>query len=545
MKPIQRAGALFLLALGSARAELPNTSCIACHDGGDAIVQHFRDDIHAQAGLSCQDCHGGNPDPKWSEDQNRAMDPKFKNPFIGKPKRAAIPEFCGRCHSSTTVMQKYHPGARVDQVREYWTSRHGIALKKGDSKVATCVDCHGVHGILAVSNPQAPVYRNRVAETCGKCHSDPVRMAGYRDRYGRPLPVDQYERWRRSVHAKTMIEKGDLSAPTCNNCHGNHGATPPGVDSIGNVCGQCHGREADLFRASAKKAGFAEHNKLLATASNCSDCHESKSTAAAMSVKHFGECVTCHDNHAIVRPPLTMLGALPETPCAYCHDLDTQKKQFTQTRDGLLKSAESAGLHGNARFDWLVDQALLLPAHTLEGGDSAKPVLRPEFARLFEKFRIGKTHFTVLDPGQKKEVSIPFRQCGDCHTAADSVGRKTAQSLSNQMLDLIRTTASAQDVLLKAQRGGVEVRAAQDELDHAVHSQIELEALVHSFDEKGAFSKKFNEGMTHAKAALQAGYDSLKELNYRHRGLMVALGLIILVLIALGLKIRELGKNDS
>lgn len=545
MKPIQRAGALFLLLLGSAHAESPNTSCVACHGGMGSLVQRFRDDVHAQAGLSCHDCHGGNPDPKLSDDQSRAMDPKFKNPFIGKPKRAAIPEFCGRCHSSPAIMQKYQPGARVDQVREYWTSKHGIALRKGDSKVATCVDCHGVHGILAVSNPQAPVYRNRVAETCGKCHSDPARMAGYHDRYGRPLPVDQYERWQRSVHAKAMMEKGDLSAPTCNNCHGNHGATPPGLDSIGNVCGQCHGREADLFRASAKKAGFVKHNQMLATVSNCADCHESKSTAAAVSLKHFGECVTCHDNHAIVRPPIAMLGTLPETPCAYCHDLDAQAKPFTQARDGLLKKAESAGMRSDARFDWLVDQALVLPAHTLEGGDSsAKPVLRPEFARLFEKFRIGKTHFTVSDPTQKKEVSIAFRQCRDCHTAEDSVGRKTAQSLSGHMLDLIRTTASAQSVILKAQRGGVEVHAARTELDHAVDSHVELEALVHSFEADGAFSKKFNEGMAHAKAALQAGRESLKELNYRHRGLMVALAFIVLVLIALGLKIRALGKND-
>jgi hypothetical protein len=65
--------------------------------------------------------------------------------------------------------------------------------------------------------------------------------------------------------------------------------------------------------------------------------------------------------------------------------------------------------------------------------------------------------------------------------------------------------------------------------------------LVHSFNSEGAFEKKYDEGMKHAKAALAAGSSSLDELKFRRQGLMVALGLILLVLIALGLKIRSLG----
>ena len=43
------------------------SSCVSCHNGemfdaqARAKIAKFKDDVHAQAGLSCEDCHGGNP----------------------------------------------------------------------------------------------------------------------------------------------------------------------------------------------------------------------------------------------------------------------------------------------------------------------------------------------------------------------------------------------------------------------------------------------------------------------------------------------------
>ena len=231
------------------------TSCVLCHGDGDLfeqeqlqIVQEYREGVHAEAGLSCHDCHGGNPDPAIADDMDAAMDESYKsNPYLGVPDATAVPGYCGRCHSSPEYMRRFNPNARVDQEREYWTSQHGLLLKSGDANVATCSSCHGVHGILAADNPRSSVYPTHVAETCRGCHGDAERMADYELPNGLPLPIDQYERWRESVHAAAMLEREDLSAPTCNDCHGNHGAMPPGVQSIAYVCGECHGREADCF----------------------------------------------------------------------------------------------------------------------------------------------------------------------------------------------------------------------------------------------------------------------------------------------------------
>ena len=74
------------------------------------------------------------------------------------------------------------------------------------------------------------------------------------------IPTNQYEEFTKSVHGVDLLEKHDLSAPACNSCHGNHGAIPPGVESISEVCGTCHALNAELFQASPHKKAFDEHN---------------------------------------------------------------------------------------------------------------------------------------------------------------------------------------------------------------------------------------------------------------------------------------------
>ena len=173
-------GAL-LLALPAGGAE--PTSCVACHGNADmfdgeqlAIVPAYADDVHAEVGLSCHDCHGGNPDPALSDDFISAMDPEFAdNPYRGAPAKIDQPRLCGGCHSDPNYMRRFAPDARIDQEAEYATSQHGILLVAGDTAVAACVDCHGIHGIRRTGSPESSVYPSAVAETCGGCHADAAR----------------------------------------------------------------------------------------------------------------------------------------------------------------------------------------------------------------------------------------------------------------------------------------------------------------------------------------------------------------------------------
>jgi hypothetical protein len=547
------------------------TSCTACH--GDAervgdlqgarLVHDFENDVHATVGLSCHDCHGGNPSLDAADEAGAAMDPSFaENPYRGAPSRTEVPEFCGHCHSDPTYMKRFKPDARVDQVREYWTSQHGTLLREGDERVATCIDCHGTHGILRPSDPDARVYPTRVAETCRACHADQERMKNYRLANGEPLPIDQYARWRRSVHAAALLDREDLSAPTCNDCHGNHGAVPPGLDSVAFVCGQCHGREATLFRNSAKQEGFAEHNGFLSGAENCAECHSSEPVSSVSEIHQFTECETCHDNHAVIRPTVALLGPLPETPCAFCHESgavsagngferEQVQRRFEIVRDALLEQARAGGMAGDTLFDWLVERATMLAPHT-EAGPEGKPKLRPHFERLWKKFRIGPTHFTYEDPVTGEHVRERVTRCTMCHgaesdLAGDPQGYPTSKAFLERTQELTVMIAQAERTLLAAQRGGIEVREAHGNLDAAVNSQIQLIALVHSFSaaEGSAFAKSHSEGIEQARQALDKARAALGEMEYRRRGLMVSLVIILLVLIGLGLKIRQLSRQRA
>ncbi len=286
--------------------------CIACHkELEDELlepVQASELDIHKRAGLGCQDCHGGNPE---EEDIDLSKDETFK----GVPERKHIPEFCASCHSDASYMRSFNPSLRIDQLTLYWTSEHGQLLRKGDDKVAVCTDCHGIHSMETSSHPRSWTFPWNIPEMCSRCHSNEDYMKGYN------IPTDQDENYRQSVHAYALFDKKDLSAPVCNDCHGNHGAAPPEVTSIAFVCHQCHPSAADLFAQSPHKEAYDEMG--------------------------IAECEACHGNHKIIAPSDEMLGTGDKAVCIQCHEKDSQAylvaaqmKQRIQDLDERLKKAD-------------------------------------------------------------------------------------------------------------------------------------------------------------------------------------------------------------
>lgn len=282
---------------------LPTTaqpsSCIKCHGESElwegdrrhlyVTEQDLATDVHWEKGLRCQDCHGGDP-TSTNFVTTHSVEAGFR-PLLSP---VDIPTFCGHCHSDIEYMRQFQPSPRTDQVSEYWTSGHGLRLKSdGDKDVATCVSCHGGHGIKNVADPQSAVYPINVAKTCATCHSNAQLMAG-RHYHGKMLGHQQYELWNKSVHATALLKNGDLSAATCNDCHGNHGAVPPEATSVANACGTCHVKIASLFAETQMKHRFEQLD--------------------------LPGCSTCHAHHEIGLPSDEMLGMKTDAVCARCHD---------------------------------------------------------------------------------------------------------------------------------------------------------------------------------------------------------------------------------
>lgn len=299
------AAIFFSLFLAGTACAAKENACIDCHrdipdQALSSPVRGMSTDVHTKHALSCSDCHGG--DPSAVDDLDLAH--SRARSFRGAPDATSIPQFCGRCHSDPVFMKKYNPNIAVDQLELYRTSVHGIKNLKGDKQVAQCTSCHGVHGIRAPDDPLSPVYRSNVPQTCSKCHADQNYMRPY------GIPTNQMQEYKRSVHGMALLQKGNTSSPACNGCHGNHGATPPGVGSISEVCGQCHSSEASLFSASPHRDAFA--------------------------AQELPACEVCHGNHGITRPGDSMLGVSEGSICLNCHDANSPGYDAARTIGGLV-----------------------------------------------------------------------------------------------------------------------------------------------------------------------------------------------------------------
>jgi hypothetical protein len=261
-------------------------SCLDCHSAQpgrlEVTPEKFSQDIHAQKGLTCVSCHGGDAS-SYDPDQSMSRKAGWK----GKIDRKQVPQLCGSCHSNPAYMRTYNPSLRTDQLDQYHTSMHGKRLVAGDTKVAVCTDCHSVHDLRPPSDPRSTVNPVNVAQTCSRCHSDVAYMKPY------GIPTNQFANYSISVHHDAMAVRGDLSAPTCTTCHGNHGAAPPGVDKVQNVCSNCHAFQAQMYGKSSHFKAFQE--------------------------KGLPGCVVCHKNHGIQMPSDTMLGAGHAGVCMKCH----------------------------------------------------------------------------------------------------------------------------------------------------------------------------------------------------------------------------------
>ena len=150
----------------------------------------FSQDIHAQKGLTCTSCHGGDA---TSYDPSRGHGPQGWVEGQDRSQAGSAVMRLG-CHSNPTYMKQYDPSLRTDQLDQYRTSMHGKRLAAGDSKVAVCVDCHSVHDIRPPSDPRSTVNPVNIATTCSRCHSD----AAYMKPYG--IPTDQFANYKTSVH---------------------------------------------------------------------------------------------------------------------------------------------------------------------------------------------------------------------------------------------------------------------------------------------------------------------------------------------------------
>jgi formate dehydrogenase gamma subunit len=135
-------------------------TCGKCH--GD-IEKEYSESIHGTAlsqgvseSPSCTNCHSEH-DIEGPDSPGSTVNPAF-----------VAERTCAPCHSSVTLSSKF--GIPADRVETFKGSFHGLATKYGDTRVANCASCHGVHNIFPSSDGRSTINPANLKNTCGKCH---------------------------------------------------------------------------------------------------------------------------------------------------------------------------------------------------------------------------------------------------------------------------------------------------------------------------------------------------------------------------------------
>jgi hypothetical protein len=133
--------------------------CGSCHP---TIFEAYSNSIHGvelakdnEEAPSCTDCHGEHKITLITDPDSRVF-------------ASNIPTTCSHCHEAERLSEKF--GIPSGRLKTYQDSYHGLALKFGETLVANCASCHGIHDIKPSSDPLSYTHPDNLSKTCGKCH---------------------------------------------------------------------------------------------------------------------------------------------------------------------------------------------------------------------------------------------------------------------------------------------------------------------------------------------------------------------------------------
>lgn len=288
--------------------KLDNATCQSCHDGkkgklemptADGEKRALKDIITAKYGKSvhatmqCIDCHTDIKDAKEQHQKDTA----------------AKKVDCIQCHEQlwekaqkdNLTKEKARLGIVIDNIAAYKKSLHARENKDEPTKLnATCNDCHDVHAFdIAPEGTTRRVEAKREdPKLCGTCHEDHL------------------EEYSESVHGKEVLEKGNVKAAVCSDCHTAHAVANTSADptklKITASCGNCHEKNYESYKQTY-------HGQVM-----------------ALGYANTGKCFDCHGSHGITRVDDPESKVHPDNLLKTCKQCHTPKKGLPDATPGFV-----------------------------------------------------------------------------------------------------------------------------------------------------------------------------------------------------------------
>lgn len=279
-------------------------ACSTCHTDEQKA---YDGSLHAHAikagdgqAANCTNCHGSPHEIVPSSDPQSRVN------------RVNIATTCGSCHGQKFVMEP--SGHNTQEFVSYEQSIHGKAVQNGSQQAAVCTDCHGTHEILPPTDVKSPIYKSNVPMTCGKCHDAASKefmasvhgQAVAKGNWQSPVCTDCHGIHSILAHTdpKSPVSSTQLAQATCGRCHEGvaltrdfgvagqrgstylasyHGLASRLGSSVVANCASCHGAHS-IFASADPRSSVNSAN----LAHTCGQCHPGASSKFSLSKIHVG-----------------------------------------------------------------------------------------------------------------------------------------------------------------------------------------------------------------------------------------------------------------
>lgn len=310
-----------MAAKGPASKGMSTAECLACHNdpsltkdvNGKAVgvyvsEEKFKSSMHGGM-FQCTDCH------------------KDIKAYPHEPGPAKVS--CGTCHA--------------DQQKQYDNGFHAKAIKAGNTRAATCVNCHGSpHELLAAGDPHSKVSRTNIPKTCGACHGQKFVMqsSGY--------SAQAFQSYQESVHGRA-VAAGNARAAVCTDCHGAHEILSAGDPkspifkfNVPQTCAQCHANIKNEFMGSIHGQAIERGNWQAPVCTDCHGIHAIKAASdpgSSVSAQQLAKntCARCHESMRLTQE-FGVAGRRSTTYMSSYHGLASE--------NGSSVAANCASCHG-------------------------------------------------------------------------------------------------------------------------------------------------------------------------------------------------------
>ena len=140
--------------------KLVSKTCGKCHSD---VLEVYSQSVHGVAvkagskdAPDCTSCHG----------EHNILAPAEAGSLVNPARVSTVT--CGHCHEDERIAARYNMAP--DKLPSFQDSFHGLASRGGSQTVANCASCHGIHNILASSDPRSTIHPKNLSQTCGSCH---------------------------------------------------------------------------------------------------------------------------------------------------------------------------------------------------------------------------------------------------------------------------------------------------------------------------------------------------------------------------------------